>query len=107
MAAAGLLQQPGRTLFLELGAGKAWLTAWLHMLHPSTHEFILLDKFAAFNNKVRRVLCLPNDFCLFTKGFCPSALLDKFAAFNNKVGCVCAAALVEIVLINSKIRRVM
>lgn len=52
MTAAGLLQQPSRTVFLELGAGKAWLTAWLHMLNPITKDFILLDKFAAFNNKV-------------------------------------------------------
>jgi hypothetical protein len=37
---------------MELGAGKAWLTAWLHMLHPDSNEFVLLDKLGNFNNKV-------------------------------------------------------
>lgn len=54
MAAAGLLQQSrqAETVFVELGAGKAWLTAWLHMLHPSTRQFVLLDKMGNFCNKV-------------------------------------------------------
>jgi hypothetical protein len=42
-------------VFLELGAGKAWLTAWLHMLHPDSNEFVLLDKLGNFNNKVSSV----------------------------------------------------
>jgi hypothetical protein len=32
MAAAGLLTDPQHTLFLELGAGKGFLTAWLHQV---------------------------------------------------------------------------
>jgi hypothetical protein len=53
MSAAGLLQDPGSTVCMELGAGKAWLSAWLHMLHPATREFVLLDRLGNFANKVR------------------------------------------------------
>jgi len=54
MAVAGLLQQQQQpTVFMELGAGKAWLTAWLHMLAPHSSEFVLLDKLGNFMNKVR------------------------------------------------------
>jgi hypothetical protein len=52
MAAVGLLQQPSSTVFMELGAGKGWLTAWLHMLTPDSKEFVLLDKVGNFHNKV-------------------------------------------------------
>jgi hypothetical protein len=52
MSAAGLLQQAGSTVFVELGAGKAYLTAWLHLLHPQTKQLILLDKAASFKTKV-------------------------------------------------------
>lgn len=48
-----LQQQQQPTVFMELGAGKAWLTAWLHMLAPHSSEFVLLDKLGNFMNKVR------------------------------------------------------
>lgn len=53
MAAAGLLAQADRTVFMELGAGKGWLAAWLHILDPACKEIILLDKVGNFSNKVR------------------------------------------------------
>lgn len=52
ICAAGLLQDPCSTVCMELGAGKAWLSAWLHMLHPGTREFVLLDRLGNFANKV-------------------------------------------------------
>lgn len=52
LEAAGLLQQPSSTVFMELGAGKAWLSAWLHMLQPDSREFVLLDRIGNFANKV-------------------------------------------------------
>lgn len=57
MAAAGLLQQPSSTVFMELGAGKGWLTALLHMLTPDSKEFVLLDKVGNFHNKVGLCWC--------------------------------------------------
>lgn len=57
MSAAGLLQQAQQAVFMELGAGKAWLTAWLHMLTPGSNEFVLLDKVGCFHNKVGSTTC--------------------------------------------------
>lgn len=52
MQAAGLLRQPSSTVFLELGAGKGFLSAWLHQV-CNAQDVILLDRMGNFAKKVR------------------------------------------------------
>ncbi|WIA13914.1 hypothetical protein OEZ85_002485 [Tetradesmus obliquus] len=55
MQAAGLLQQPTSTVFLELGAGKGFLSAWLHQV-CNAQDVILLDRMGNFAKKADRRL---------------------------------------------------
>jgi hypothetical protein len=55
MQAAGLLQPSSG--FIELGAGKGFLSAWLHQV-CNAQDIILLDRLGNFAKKVRmRLLC--------------------------------------------------
>jgi protein-L-isoaspartate O-methyltransferase len=49
MAAAGLLQPS--SVFVELGAGKGFLSAWLHQV-CGAEDVILLDRLGNFAKKV-------------------------------------------------------
>jgi hypothetical protein len=51
MRAAGLLTSAPRTVFVEMGAGKGWLTAWLAGESGAGH-LVLVDRQPAFNGKV-------------------------------------------------------
>jgi protein-L-isoaspartate O-methyltransferase len=53
MGAAGLLQPS--SVFLELGAGKGFLSAWLHQV-CGAEDIILLDRLGNFAKKVRPVV---------------------------------------------------
>lgn len=53
MDAAGLLSDPQNSIFVELGAGKGFLSAWLHQV-CGAQELILLDRQGNFIKKVTR-----------------------------------------------------
>jgi tRNA A58 N-methylase Trm61 len=56
MAAAGLLQPS--SVFVELGAGKGFLSAWLHQV-CGAEDIILLDRLGNFAKKV----CVGLKYC--------------------------------------------
>lgn len=51
MEAEGLLSDAPRCVYVELGAGKGWLSAWLAGASGARH-LVLLDRQAAFAAKV-------------------------------------------------------
>lgn len=59
MKRAGLLTSPDSTVFVELGAGKGWLTAWLAITTGAT-QLVLLDRQPNFQRKV----CVPSQAML-------------------------------------------
>lgn len=52
MAVLGLLASPADTVFVELAAGKGWLSAWLAG-QAGARRLLLLDRSAGLKNKVR------------------------------------------------------
>eukprot|EP00878_Enallax_costatus_P030758 GHUV01033544.1.p1 GENE.GHUV01033544.1~~GHUV01033544.1.p1 ORF type:complete len:214 (+),score=75.18 GHUV01033544.1:1014-1655(+) len=54
MEAAGLLSDPQDSIFVELGAGKGFLSAWVHQM-CGARELILLDRQGNFIKKVKPV----------------------------------------------------